>query len=241
MFTSFLDDPLWAGPSRRGWATLASFGLQSLALALLLSLPLLYIQGLPRLRAIDALVAPTPPPAPAPASLPHAASPAPSNMIGRDLMMPRSIPRTIAHIDELAPPPEFPSSPGIPGSTGLPGTNNPVLGSIGVGMNLLPIPPPMPVAHPPRVSHMMEGNLIYRVQPEYPALARQARIQGAVILRAVISAQGRIEDLQVVSGHPLLAPAAIDAVRQWRYRPYFLNDQPVEVETQITVNFTLAM
>jgi len=85
----------------------------------------------------------------------------------------------------------------------------------------------------------MEGNLIHRVQPEYPQLARQARIQGTVVLRAVISREGRIENLQVLSGHPLLVPAALDAVRQWRYRPYSLNDQPVEVETQITVNFTL--
>jgi len=86
---------------------------------------------------------------------------------------------------------------------------------------------------------MMEGNLIQRVQPEYPPLARQARIQGIVILRAIISREGRIEKLQLVSGHPMLVQAAIDAVRQWRYRPYLLNDQPVEVETQITVNFTL--
>lgn len=85
----------------------------------------------------------------------------------------------------------------------------------------------------------MEGNLIHRVQPEYPQLARQARIQGTVVLRAIISREGRIENLQVLSGHPLLVPAALDAVRQWRYRPYSLNDEPVEVETQITVNFTL--
>ena len=85
----------------------------------------------------------------------------------------------------------------------------------------------------------MEGNLIHRVQPEYPPLARQARIQGTVVLQAVISREGRIENLQVLSGHPLLVPAALAAVRQWRYRPYSLNDQPVEVETQITVNFTL--
>ena len=86
----------------------------------------------------------------------------------------------------------------------------------------------------------MEGNLIHRVQPEYPSLARQARIQGVVILRAIISREGRIEKLQLVSGHPMLVQAAIDAVQQWRYRPYVLNDQPVEVETQITLNFTLA-
>ena len=86
----------------------------------------------------------------------------------------------------------------------------------------------------------MEGNLVHRVQPEYPPLARQARIQGTVILRAIVNREGRIENLQLVSGHPMLVQAAIDAVRQWRYKPYVLNDQPVEVETQITVNFTLA-
>ena len=87
---------------------------------------------------------------------------------------------------------------------------------------------------------MMEGNIIYRVQPNYPALARSARVQGPVVLRAVISRTGTIENLQILSGHPLLTAAAIEAVRQWRYRPYILNGEPVEVETQVTVNFLLA-
>jgi protein TonB len=87
---------------------------------------------------------------------------------------------------------------------------------------------------------MNEGNLIRKVQPTYPALARSARIQGTVMLQAVISKQGRIENLIVLAGHPMLVPAAIDAVRQWHYRPYILNNEPVEVETQITVNFSLA-
>jgi protein TonB len=74
----------------------------------------------------------------------------------------------------------------------------------------------------------------------YPPLARQARIQGPVQLRAIISKAGTIERLAVVSGHPMLAGSAIDAVRQWRYRPYLLNDEPVEIETEITVNFVLS-
>ena len=86
----------------------------------------------------------------------------------------------------------------------------------------------------------MEGSLIHRVQPEYPALAKQARIQGTVLLRAVIDREGKIENLQLVSGHPMLAAAAMKAVRQWRYRPYYLNEQPVEVESLITVHFTLS-
>ena len=86
----------------------------------------------------------------------------------------------------------------------------------------------------------MEGNLVHRVQPEYPPLAVQTRTQGQVVLRAVISREGTIENLQVVSGHPLLVRAAIEAVRQWRYRPYVLNGEAVEVETQVTVNFVLS-
>ena len=86
---------------------------------------------------------------------------------------------------------------------------------------------------------MMEGYLVHRVQPEYPPLARAARIQGSVQLRALISTQGTIENLQVQSGHPMLVSAAVNAVKQWRYRPYILNGEPVEVETQIMVNFIL--
>jgi periplasmic protein TonB len=86
---------------------------------------------------------------------------------------------------------------------------------------------------------MVEGNLIRRVQPVYPPLARTARIQGPVVLAAVISKAGAIENLRVLSGPPMLVKAALDAVSEWRYRPYILNNEPVEVETQITVNFTL--
>ena len=87
---------------------------------------------------------------------------------------------------------------------------------------------------------MMEGNLIRRVQPAYPPLARGARIQGQVVLAAVISKEGMIENLRVLEGHPMLVRAALDAVSQWRYRPYVLNNEPVEVETRITVNFSLS-
>jgi len=85
----------------------------------------------------------------------------------------------------------------------------------------------------------MQSYLIHRVEPRYPDIARVARVEGAVLIRAVISADGRIEQAQVVNGSPLLSGAALDAIKQWRYRPYFLNDKPVEVETEITVNFYL--
>jgi TonB family protein len=91
-----------------------------------------------------------------------------------------------------------------------------------------------------RVSQgVMQGMVISKVQPTYPPDARAARIQGPVVIAAIIGKDGNIESERVVSGDPLLAPAATDAVKQWKYRPYLLNGQAVEVDTQITVNFTL--
>jgi len=77
------------------------------------------------------------------------------------------------------------------------------------------------------------------VNPIYPPLARQARIQGVVVMEAVISKEGSIESLRVVTGHPLLNQAALDAVKQWKYRPTLLNGEPVEVITTVTVTFNL--
>jgi protein TonB len=102
-----------------------------------------------------------------------------------------------------------------------------------------PIQHAVATIRPPRISVMMQGNLLHRVEPEYPVIAKQAGIQGTVVIRAFISREGTIERTQLLSGPPLLAHAALDAVRQWKYRPYYLNGQPVEVETQITVNFVL--
>jgi protein TonB len=88
-------------------------------------------------------------------------------------------------------------------------------------------------------SGVTQGLLIKRVDPIYPTIAAINRVQGVVLLGATISKEGTIKDLQVISGNPLLNGAAIDAVKQWRYRPYVMNGEPVEVDTQIIVNFTL--
>jgi protein TonB len=92
---------------------------------------------------------------------------------------------------------------------------------------------------PVNISHLSEGAIIRRVLPTYPPLAKLARIEGAVVLEAVISRSGRVENLRVISGRPILAGAATDAVSQWQFRPYILNGAPVEVLTQITVEFKL--
>lgn len=86
----------------------------------------------------------------------------------------------------------------------------------------------------------MRALLITKVSPDYPPLARQARIQGSVILRVHINKSGDVESMQLISGHPMLAPAAVEAVKQWKYKPYLLNGEPIAVETSVTVNFTLA-
>jgi len=85
-----------------------------------------------------------------------------------------------------------------------------------------------------------QGLLVHEVKPQYPPLARQARVQGTVVLQAVIGKDGTVQNLQVLSGHPMLTRGAMDAVKQWRYEPCYLNGEPVEVDRQININFTLS-
>jgi protein TonB len=86
---------------------------------------------------------------------------------------------------------------------------------------------------------VMVGNLLLKTQPVYPPIAKAARVSGTVVLQATISKTGSIENLKVVSGPAMLQQSALDAVRSWRYRPYLLNGEPVEVETTVNVIFTL--
>ena len=88
-------------------------------------------------------------------------------------------------------------------------------------------------------SGVAQGSLIRQVNPRYPQQAVQARVEGTVVLHAVIGKDGSVQELHVLSGSPLLIQPAMDAVRQWRYKPYQLNGEPVEAETQINVKFTL--
>jgi protein TonB len=158
------------------------------------------------------------------------------------LIAPREIPREVARIEEtIAPPPVSFDTSGVQGGTGN-GSRDGVWRSISDSLSHITPPPPAPAptVRAFRTSNMLEGSLIRRVQPTYPPLARSARIQGQVVLAAIISKAGTIDKLRVLSGHPMLVPAAIDAVSQWRYRPYILNNEAIEVETQITVNFVLS-
>jgi len=229
----------WDQSARRGWTTLASFSMQALALSTLLLVPLVVVQGPPKLRWLDSSVF-SPPAAPAPPSPPGVRHPLRGSEI-RDghVFSPPAIPLTISPIDDR----RVEAAPDVSGIRVPDGTGR---GETGVwqsvGDAVAPAPPaPKPASTQPlRLSHWAEGNLIYRVQPVYPILAREARIQGEVELRAIISKTGTIQNLTVLRGHAMLVPAAVEAVKQWRYRPYLLNNEPIEVETDVTVNFMLS-
>jgi periplasmic protein TonB len=227
--------------ARRGWSTLTSFTLQVLIATVLLILPIFRTTGLPALRQISTPISLGEPAPEGPAVRPHRGSvmaPAhPAVIVFREPSQTPSIVPAVG--DETAP--AMPSTGAyIPGSGGS-GDRRGISGLFTEGTRpMLPPAPPKPAPSHFRISHIDEGNLIRKVQPLYPPLARSARIQGVVVLQAMISKEGTIENLHVLSGHPMLTAAAIDAVRQWRYRPYILNGAPVEVETQITVNFSLA-
>jgi periplasmic protein TonB len=236
------DDTLnssWNERSRRGLTTLTSFGLQALAVGGLLVLPLLRPMGLPLLRQLSTPVSVGEPLAEAPAVRTHAGANTAAQSTASISLRPSSRFRTDLPAASDDGPPKIGGTGGYVSGPSEPGAPGGLLDSFGAGTRpIMPVAPAV-VTHPISVSHMSEGDLVRKILPTYPPLARAARLQGQVVLQAVISKQGTIENLKVLAGHPILVPAAIEAVRQWRYRPYILNNEPVEVETQITVNFSL--
>jgi protein TonB len=239
---------------RRGpWATVLSFLIQFALIGVLVLIPLIFTENLPKQQLMGYLVAPPPPPPPPPppsaAPMVRAAVKPASNIIDTNkLKAPTEIPKKIAMIKEDDAPP--PSAGGVVGGVvgGVPGgqMGGVVGGVLGGIVTAAPLAVPKAAVPPPppqrvKVSAGVTAGLRIRmVQPAYPPLARQARISGAVVLQAIIGKDGSIQKLKAVSGHPMLIPSAIDAVSQWKYKPYLLNGEPVEVETQVTVNFTLA-
>lgn len=246
LFEDSLLETTGSQRKRRSLATVFSLVSQVLLIGVLIFIPLMYTDVLPKEQLVTFLVAPPPPPPPPPPA-PHSAAikvvKITSEMINGRLRTPTSIPKKILMIKEAeAPPPAFGVDGGVPG--GIPGGQ--LGGVIGGIIGSLSRPPEIPKLYKPstptliRVSQgVTEGLLIHKVQPVYPVLAREARIQGTVVLTALIAKDGTIQNLRVISGKPMLAPAAIDAVKQWRYKPYLLNGTPVEIETTVTVNFNL--
>ncbi|HEV3305858.1 MAG TPA: TonB family protein [Candidatus Sulfotelmatobacter sp.] len=229
--------------TKRGRTTTFAIILEIGLIGLMVLMPLIFTEALPKQQLMTFLVAPPPPPPPPP----PAAAPVKivkqiqTDIVNGALRTPTKIPQKIQMIKEDEAPPAMASAGvvgGVPG--GIPGGQ--MGGVIGGIISSTPVAVPK-VATPQRVrvsAGVTSGLLIRKVNPTYPPLARQARISGTVVLRAVISKDGSIENLSLVSGHPMLAPAAIDAVKQWKYKPYLLNGEPVEVDTEVQVNFTLA-
>ena len=226
----------------RAWTSVVSFALQIMIIMVMILVPLIFTEALPRTQLMTFLVAPPPPPPPPPppAAVVKIVKVIQTDIVNGQLRTPTKIPQKVQMIKEDEAPPPVTSMGGVIGGIGgMPGQMGGVIGGIVAAANL-PVPK---IAAPQRIrvsSGVSQGLLVRKVQPTYPPLARQARIQGVVILQAQISKEGNIENLQLISGHPMLAPAAIDAVKQWKYRPYLLNGEPVEVETQVQVNFTLS-
>jgi periplasmic protein TonB len=230
--------------TKRGVTTFLSFGLQIALVGVLVLIPLLFTEALPKTQLMTFLVAPPPPPPPPP---PPAAAPVKvvkqiqTDLDNGRLRTPTKIPEKVQMIKEEEAPPPVSTMAGVVG--GVPGAAGGQIGGV-IGGIISSTPVAVPkVATPQRVrvsQGVTQGLLLRKIQPAYPPLARQARIQGSVLLQAEISKDGSIQNLRLISGHPMLAPAAIEAVKQWKYKPYILNGEPVEVETQITVNFTLA-
>ena len=237
-------------PSGRCWAVVIGITGEVLLVAGALIAPVIWPQFLPRPKLLTWLSLPAPLPSPAKPAPPVHVQPVsrPWQMIEGKLMQPLAIPNQVAIIED---PPS--AAPGVEGGVSTGDIAGLAFAIINQSSRLAPPPrPPEPktdqpvkpsaAAPPIRVNvggDVKMARLVRRVEPVYPTLARQPRISGTVELTGVIGVDGRIRELQVVNGHPLLARAALEAVGQWVYEPTLLNGKPVEVIAPITVNFIL--
>lgn len=249
LFANVLLEPTGLQRRRRTVSAILSLIVQCVLLGAILIIPLMFTEALPTQQLLTFLVAPPPPPPPPPAAAGAAAKvlkALETNIMDGQLRTPTKIPQRVQIISEEEAPPTVSGGVvgGVPG--GIPGGQlGGVIGGIITSTSNLASIPKMstPVVLPRRVrisQGVIKGMLIQKIEPNYPPIARSARIQGDVVLTAIISRSGDIENLALVSGHPMLVPAAMEAVKQWHYRPYLLNGEPTEVETTITVTFRIA-
>ncbi len=221
-------------PPARRWTAMTSFMLQSALVMGAFIYPLLHLSVLPETLLRPRIFVPVSngevrpetastdhAPGPSPALHPIVVSPWKNNRI------------STSQTSEVG----FPSAPPI--GDVIPGSPTSPINSILSG-NTRPVLHPAASAGPVvRKSSVLEGLLIHRVEPQYPNIAKQLHIQGAVVIDAFIGRDGRIEQTTVIRGQALLNKSAVEAIKHWQYRPYLLNGEPVEVETQITVNFVM--
>jgi len=229
------------------WAVATGFHI--VIVATLIIAPL-YTTGTIELSKYDEtpLVAPPPaPPPPPPAAgrpvAPHVSATRPKLTYTQGkLTAPTSIPKTVS-LDNAAAAPDLGGVVGgVPGGVAggqLGGSLGGVFGGTGTS---IPIPPSQQAAAKRIVrvgSSLKPPRRTYSIQPEYPTLAKQAHIWGVVVVNAVIDEHGNVVQARAVSGHPVLIPAALSAVLQWKYEPTLLNGTPVAVEMEVTVHFSL--
>lgn len=230
--------------TNKPWTVVLSAMIQAGILGILILIPLIYTEALPKAMLTTFLVPPPPPPPPPPpaAAAPKIVKPVARLIHNGQMMAPTVIPKKVEMIKEEEMPPDVGAVGvvgGVPG--GIPGGQaGGVLGGI-IGGTGSALPPP-PKASPSRIrvgGNVAAAKLIRQVTPIYPTIAKTAHISGTVVLHAIIAKDGTIQELTYVSGPPLLMRNAMDAVRQWRYNPTLLNGEPVEVDTTISVVFTL--
>jgi protein TonB len=228
-------------PTKKQYTVTMSLLLQIVVVGVLTLLPLVYTAVLPGAQLRSLLVAPAPP---RPKVIVHQVSSNPPVVRAplNAMVAPISIPHTVAQVDRAAP------DIGVEGSVGNPGIENGIPPSL---IGAMPVERPYVAPAVPDIAKaqqsgpvrvggaVAESRVIHRVVPLYPPIAQSIRVEGVVEFSATISKEGNIENLQLIHGHPLLAKAAEAAVLQWKYQPTLLNGRPVEVITDIVVNFRL--
>lgn len=214
------------------WMTLTG-SLNGAVLAMLVLVPLIFPEAMPDASLLTVLTAPPAPPAPQPAPTEARAARVPSEMMDEQLRAPRQIPPAILIVGR----PEGPQAPFNVAE--IPGMGSSDVSTLGRVETPGPRVEPAATRQLTISSGVAAGMLIRKTLPVYPPIARAAHVSGTVLLEATIGKDGTIEGLRVVSGHPMLQGAAVDAVRTWVYRPYLLNGQPVSVETTVEVTFKL--
>jgi protein TonB len=228
--------------TNKSWTVLLSSLIQIGIVVVMILIPLIYTEALPKGMLTTFLAAPPPPPPPPPpAAAVKIVKPQVHLIHNGQLTTPTVIPKKVNIIKEEEQPPDVGSSAGVIGGVAG-GSADGVLGGViggSAGSNLAPPPPPKSNKPLKVGGNVAQANLIRQVQPVYPQIAKTAHVSGTVVLHAIISKDGSIEELTYVSGPPLLMKAAMDAVHQWRYKPTLLNGEAVDVDTTISVVFTL--
>ena len=219
--------------TNKPWSVALSATVQAVIVGVMILIPLLYTEALPKGMLNTFLVAPVPPPPPPPPQQVVKVVQTPKIINIQKMTAPTVIPKNISVVKDEAPVIYTNSSEGVSGGTG-----NVLGGLIGSG----PAGPPSPPTTPQRIrvgGNVEAASLINKVSPEYPPIAKTAHVAGTVVLHAIIGKDGGIRELQYVSGPPLLMKSAMDAVKEWRYKPTTLNGEAVEVDTTIDVVFSL--